>query len=179
MEYPVQVRRRKMLEYLYKTLDQRHRAPRNAHEVLNPGLSLRIEHYGAMLDEGTSPQQYLAQQLSDQVGLNLHAAEIRHLIEVLHGEEYIAADYRQSLLSDARYYIKYLTDKGLREIGQLPDPHAELMQRLDLAIQQIQQDPRLSAHQKRQAINWLQEGTTIARTLTIDAIKVILAGVIV
>jgi hypothetical protein len=66
--------------------------------------------------------------------------------------------------------VWHLTDAGLREIGQLPDPHAELMQRLDLAILQIQQDTRLSEPQKQQTINWLEEGKIVARTLTIEAI---------
>ena len=74
--------------------------------------------------------------------------------------------------------IRHLTDKGLREIGELPDPPLELMQRLDLAIQQIQQDPRLGEPQKRRAINWLREGTTIAGTLPVDAIKAILVGAV-
>jgi hypothetical protein len=66
----------------------------------------------------------------------------------------------------------------MREIGELPDPHAELMQRLDLAILQIQQDQRLSEAQKRQTISWLEEGKIVARTLTIDALKAMLAGTI-
>jgi hypothetical protein len=54
----------------------------------------------------------------------------------------------------------------------------QLIQSLDLAILQIQQDPRLSQSQKQQTINWLEEGKIVARTLTIDAIKAILAGAI-
>jgi hypothetical protein len=115
--------------------------------------------------------------------LGLSAPECVNLLETLESAGYIEMITfpirnwkRVPRLEPHR--ISHLTDKGLREIGELPDPHYELMQRLDLAIQQIQQDPRLSEPQKRQAINWLQEGTTIARTLTIDAIKAILVGAI-
>jgi hypothetical protein len=107
--------------------------------------------------------------------------QFENFLRELRDEGYIAAELKEPGLLFGSYNIwtiRHLTDKGLREIGELPDPHFELMQRLDLAIQQIQQDPRLSERQKRQAVNWLQEGTVIARTLTIDAIKAILIGAI-
>jgi hypothetical protein len=112
--------------------------------------------------------------------LGFRPKEFNDAIRELRDEGYIAAVLVETglITSYDVWTIRHLTDKGLREIGELPDPPLELMQRLDLAIQQIQQDPRLSEPQKRQAINWLQEGTTIAETLPIDAIKTILVGAI-
>jgi hypothetical protein len=47
-----------------------------------------------------------------------------------------------------------------------------------LSEEAIKHDYRLTDAEKRQKINWLQEGTIIARTLSIDAIKAIIAGAI-
>jgi hypothetical protein len=47
-----------------------------------------------------------------------------------------------------------------------------------LSDEAIKRDNRLTDAENRQKINWPQESTIIARTLSIDAIKVILAGAI-
>jgi hypothetical protein len=108
--------------------------------------------------------------VSRQLGLS-DADALGLLRELIQGG-YVNARYENQRwpTSPPIYTVWHLTDAGLREIGQLPDPHAELMQRLDLAILQIQQDTRLSEPQKQQTINWLEEGKIVARTLTIEAI---------
>jgi hypothetical protein len=151
MEYPVQTQRRKLLEYLQR---------RRGEEVV-----VSLTDTEGKEELGLGRREYLS------------------LIRELRDEGYIAARYVQDtgVFGFGSFYgwrITHLTDKGLRELGELPDPHFELMQRLDLAIQQIQHDPRLSEPQKQQTINWLEEGKLVARALTIDAIKAILAGAI-
>ena len=162
MEYPVQTQRRKVLEYLHRR--------RRGKELKLEVRDRRVEVFGSMgsgevvnYELGFGPRQF------------------DNFLRELRDEGYIAAELKEPGLFFGSYNIwtiRHLTDKGLREIGELPDPHFELMQRLDLAIQQIQQDPRLSETQKQQTINWLEEGKIVARTLTLDAIKAILAGAI-
>ena len=117
--------------------------------------------------------------VNEQLGLRPY--EFHGLIRELTSEGYLRASLAHSL-GNEYWMIYHLTDAGLREIGELPDPHTELLQqlmeRLDLAIEQIHQDQRLSEPQKQQSINWLEEGKIVARTLTIDAIKAIIAGAI-
>ena len=74
--------------------------------------------------------------------------------------------------------VDFVTEAGLIVIGELPDPQAQLIRGFESAIEAIKHDYRLTEAEKRQKINWLQEGTIIARTLSMDAIKAILAGAI-
>jgi hypothetical protein len=72
--------------------------------------------------------------------------------------------------------VEFITDAGLREIGELPDPQVQLTQRFDAAIEAIQRDRSIPEVEKKPKIDWLEEGKIVARTLTIDAIKAILIG---
>jgi hypothetical protein len=74
--------------------------------------------------------------------------------------------------------VTFVTEAGLVVIGELPDPQAQLISGFEAAIEAIKYDRSLTDREKRQKINWLQEGTVIARTLSMDAIKAILAGAI-
>jgi hypothetical protein len=164
MEYPVQTERRKVLEYLYRKLIEAHA---KGHTVFPlKATSNKVVTYG------WKPKEVIHERRG------LSVSELASIIRALLDEGYITAHLAVGPFGGEKYSIRHLTDLGLREIGELPDPHAELMQRLDLAILQIKQDQRLSEPQKQQTINWLEEGKIVARTLTIDAIKVILAGAI-
>jgi hypothetical protein len=199
VQYPEQTKRRKLLRCLFREINRAHARGKTELELRFHAQPRKFK--GGWFGEGETivPFRWLGVYVADS-GLNiteelgLGAAECISLIETLATTGYLGG-YREPIhierssrdnkrilvdhgKENQRRWISYLTDLALREIEELPDPHTELMQRLDLAILQIQQDSRLSAPQKRQAINWLQEGTVLARTLSIDAIKAILVGAI-
>jgi hypothetical protein len=197
VQYPELTKRRKLLRCLFREL-------RNAHARGVSELRLRFharptkyKQLWRREPEVVETFRWLGVYVDDSSlniaeELGLDAAECISLIETLATTGYLGGYRRPVGRPNARGYIEdldrekenqtrwisHLTDSALREIGELPDPHADLMQRLDVAILQIQQDQRLNETQKRQTISWLEEGKIVARTLTIDAIKAILAGAV-
>ena len=161
MGYSVRTKRRKVLDYL-------HRRRRGRELELQVRDGAVVVHGGMYSGEAVN------------YALGFRPKEFNDVIRELRDEGYIAAVLTETGLISSYdvWTIRHLTDKGLREIEELPAQSLELVQRLDLAIQQIQQDPRLGEAQKRRAINWLREGTTIAGTLPVDAIKAILVGAV-
>ena len=165
MAYPAQAKRRKVLEYLYRKLNEM-----RANSKSRTWIILKKKINGDVILKDLKPKEVVNERLG------LSGGELKSIITELRSEGFLRA--KEDRAFGSNWWIYHLTDAGLREIGELSDPQAELMQRLDLAIVQIQLDQRLSETQKRQTINWLEEGKLVARTLTIDAIKAIVAGAI-
>src|SRR5215210_2112472 len=74
--------------------------------------------------------------------------------------------HTHSPTSAPRVWVNFVTEAGLVYIGELPDPQAQLIRGFEAAIEAIKHDRSLTDREKRQKINWLQEGTVIARTLS-------------
>lgn len=72
--------------------------------------------------------------------------------------------------------ITGLTDKGLKEIGALPDPNQRLINGFQEAIREIQQDPNLSEEEKERQINWAKQAINFVSAVGADMAVRILAG---
>jgi hypothetical protein len=171
VEYPERTKRIKMLRFLLDEL-------RKAYSRGEGRLALI--YHGLKKGYNTGDVTIEATGVSIPRLLGLSAPECASLLGQLHDQEYIALalpeDAEDEWQERDPFRLYYLTDKGLREIGELPDPQAQLIQGFEAAIEAIKYDRSLTDREKRQKINWLQEGTVIARTLSMEAIKAILAG---
>ena len=104
--------------------------------------------------------------------------ELRRILAGLVTEGYLAAEV--ILLEDdplpIHVFINDLTDKGLVEIGELPDAEEKLIEGLRAAIRTIEADDTLTEEEKRPKIDWLKEGIALARSLGTAAMIQILVG---
>jgi hypothetical protein len=72
--------------------------------------------------------------------------------------------------------VRGLADKGLIEIGELPDPRERLILGLDAAMRSIQRDPTLTDEEKKRRIDWFEEAKIMVRTLGVETVKAIWRG---
>lgn len=95
------------------------------------------------------------------------------------GKPLYSVTMRGKVYSSVPFYdalVSHVTDKGLREIGRLPDPREEYLLGLNAAILSLRQDATLSEEEKRQKINWLQQMVDVGKQLTVEGIKSIWRG---
>lgn len=72
--------------------------------------------------------------------------------------------------------VRGLTNKGLIEIGEVPDPQERLILGLDAAMRSIQRDPTLTDEEKKRRIDWFEEAKFMVRTLGVETVKAIWRG---
>jgi hypothetical protein len=142
LEYPERTKRIKMLRFL---LDELRKAYSRREDELK--LIYRWNKWSNRWDEVTIRATGVS--IPSQLGLN--APECKNLLSQLSSEGYIRL-YRQNIersrQEKERYAMPYLTDKGLRELGELPDPQAQLIQGFDAAIEAIKRDRSLPDAEK-------------------------------
>ena len=69
--------------------------------------------------------------------------------------------------------VESISNRGLLEIGELPDPQQRFLMGLQAAIQAIREDDRINPEDKEKGIDWLEEGKQLGRPLTVEIIKAI------
>ena len=73
--------------------------------------------------------------------------------------------------------VNGLTDKGLLEIGEVPDPRQQLVLGITAALHDIQNDPTLSQEEKEEKLSLGREALAFVRGLAVEvAAKVIVGG---
>jgi hypothetical protein len=155
-----------------KLLDQIHKAVEEAESTGGLGaVNVGIEDVMAWAEEegisaakGVRLFQQLYQEgyFAGSIGKPVFAATVR-------GQFYKSIPFMMAR-------IDYVTEPGLREIGQLPDPREELLMGLEAAIASVRKDPRLDEEEKRQKINWLQQIVDVGKQLTVEGVKSVLRG---
>jgi hypothetical protein len=186
VEYPERTKRIKMLRLLQDELQRAFADGRTQLFVTKIEQLADKRMFGedipyALLDLGIHGGSTPRPRVADSLGLS--PAECVNLFQALGRNGYIDIHYArdpQLPLSYPPLGIDFygLTDLGLREIGELPDPEREFMERLDATIQAIREDVNLTESEKQEKIDWLEEGKLLARTLTTEAIKLLLLGVL-
>jgi hypothetical protein len=168
MEYPEREKMYRVLKFLYGSEQQGGLRIKSQHKEVKRLITRRVKAQRGVHDEETG-EDILSK-------LDLSANEFLKTLDRLRNAGYIEAPIKKYPSYDI-YTFYYVTEVGLRALGMLPDPQAQFIQGLQAAIEAIKQDDRLTEEEKQREINWLQEGTVVARTLTIDAIKAIVSGI--
>ncbi len=113
--------------------------------------------------------------IAQDVGIN--GAEAVSLNSRLDADGYINISWDRHPGATMRSVVlEHLTDRGLIEIGELPDPQQRFFMGLEAAIRAIREDDRLSQEEKKRGIDWLEEGKQISRPIAIEVIKAIFRG---
>ncbi len=73
-------------------------------------------------------------------------------------------------------FVRGLHAKGLRSIGELPDPQESFAAGLEAAIRAIREDDGIPGPEQERRIDVLEEAKQIGRPLTVDIIKAIFRG---
>jgi hypothetical protein len=72
--------------------------------------------------------------------------------------------------------VQALTDRGLLEIGAIPDPRQRLILGFEGTIREIEADPRLDEEEKEKRINWAHEAVALVRGLSVELAARIITG---
>jgi len=155
VEYPEKARRESMLWSVYDWFQQQadYTPILSVYDV--EGMGIPVE-----ADTGTDGE-------ADANAAEKQKAHRLHLFIRLVNEGYIDADLRREYAGGppfSRAVIRGLTEKGLTEIGELPDPQQKIIQGLEANIRRIEQDTSMSPGRKqyliaagRQAIDFVRE----------------------
>jgi glycerate kinase len=73
-------------------------------------------------------------------------------------------------------YVRGLHTKGLRAIGELPNPQESLVAGIEAAIQAIREDRQIEEAEKKRRIEVLEEAKQIGRPLAVEVIKGMFRG---
>jgi hypothetical protein len=170
MDYPEQEKMHRVLKYLYDELKERGSLPlRYRFRAKKRLITRSVKEEQGIYDRRTG------ENILEKLGLPL--SEFLNTVKRLREAGYISANW-----GDAQVYgfyfldITLVTEKGLRLIGELPNPQDQLIQRFETAIYVIENDDRLTETEKKREIDWLEEGKLLARSLTTDAVKALLRG---
>ena len=171
--YPEQDRRRKMLKAVREWLNQRSdlRKPLGYDDIAN----LVDDPVYPTAEDPTYDQQKLMKHMDDQIAL----------FQTLVRQGYIDAELKGGSKTGPPFsfaFVYGLTDKGHQLIDTLPDPKAELLERLDAIEEAIRalQDPNVSQEQKDEAIEAVgvlrQLGIGVTSSGAYDLIRSLLSG---
>jgi hypothetical protein len=149
VEYPEKARRESMLWSVYDWFQQQ--------ADYTPILRFyEVEGMGIPVEAETGPDTPDRQKV--------HRL---HLFIRLVNEGYIDADLRREFAGGPPFssaVVRGLTERGLIEIGELPDPQQKIIQGLEANIRRIEQDTSMSPDRKqylvaagRQAIEFVRE----------------------
>ncbi len=104
---------------------------------------------------------------ADEAAAERHKAQQVNLFVRLVHEGYINADLRREFVGGPPFtsaVVRGLSERGLTEIGELPDPQEKIIRGLEANIRRIEQDPSMSPQRKeylvaagRQAIEFVRE----------------------
>lgn len=72
--------------------------------------------------------------------------------------------------------VRGLRDKGLIEIGELPNPQEHLLSGLETALREIQQDPTLGPEEKEKKLSAGREAIAFIRGLAVEVSARVLMG---
>ncbi len=166
MKYPELDKQRRMLEILHRLLsEERERGNISLRLVLNPWGGLSV--WGS--DDGTNVAEDLGISGAEAVGLfrRLDADGFIHA-------NYGGKGYSREMLT--LVFVDSLTEKGLREIEELPDPEERLVLGLEAAIRAIREDESLPGPERSRRIDVLEEAKQIGRPLAVNIIKAMFRG---
>jgi hypothetical protein len=94
-------------------------------------------------------------------------AKVKELID----EGYLRARLAPGAFGQLRYSlltVESLTDRGLFEIGAIPDPRQRLIQGFEGTISEIEADPQLDEQEKRKRIDLAREAIAFVRGLSVE-----------
>jgi hypothetical protein len=155
VEYPEKARRESMLWSVYDWFQQQ--------ADYTPILRFYdVEGMGIPVEAGTDTDGE-----ADANNAERQKSHRLHLFIRLVNEGYIDADLRREYAGGPPFssaVIRGLTERGLIEIRELPDPQQKIIQGLEANIRRIEQDPAMSPDRKqyligagRQAIEFVRE----------------------
>lgn len=163
MKYPELAKTHRLLEFLNRELG----------EAQKQGESVLMVEF---IDSGPAVGLYVG-LANDNVAelLGMSGGEAVGLLRRLSADGYVRVDFgRHSSFGRAR--VESLTDKGLREIGELPDPQERFLLGLEAAIRAIREDESIPGPERSRRIDVLEEAKQIGRPLAVDIIKAMFRG---
>jgi hypothetical protein len=168
MSYPQQDKIRGMSALLHRELQK-------AYEQGNSTLAV---HYVAEGENvGVDVQAYSGHQANAADTLGVRGGEALNLFRYVcrEGLVYLST---QSALSRTRgtVYVETLSNRGLLEIGKLPDPKERLLSGLEAALRDIQQNPSLGPEEKEEKLNAGREAIEFIRGLAVAVSARVLMG---
>jgi DNA-binding transcriptional ArsR family regulator len=167
--FPEQEKMRRVLKYIYDELKRGGKLKlknqfRTKKRRFSQSVKTEVGHYNEKTGENVTENLGLAHR------------ELSHTLDRLTDGGYVRRNRSGGRGKQEGWEYTLVTEKGLRLIGELPDPQDQLIQRFETAIYVIEHDDRLTEAEKKREIDWLEEGKLLARSLTTDAIKAILRG---
>jgi DNA-binding MarR family transcriptional regulator len=168
LEYPELDKQRRMLEILHRLLsEERERGELSLRLVLSPWGG------GGIPVRGRADAKDVAKELG------VSGPEAVGLFRRLVADGFIHADYGDKGYRRGTFtlvLVDSLTEKGLREIEELPPAEERLMLGLEAAIRAIREDGSMAQVEKRRRIDVLEEAKQIGRPLAVEIIKAIFHG---
>jgi DNA-binding MarR family transcriptional regulator len=152
-EYPELANRRRLLEILYRSLQEAYDA----------------EWERLMLVVHTSPvpkvRQWRPSERDIGEELSLRGGEAVDLFRRLENEGYINVSRGQSRgpIGLDMLFLDYLTDKGLREIGQLPHPDERFVEAIEEVLRRIEENPEIPQAEKDRLRRLAEAAITFAK----------------
>ena len=167
--YPEKAQRESMLRGVYEWFqEQTDYKPRlYAEQVVSMSIPLDT-------DRGTEPEVEVEVAATEQ-----QKVQALYRFVSLVDEGYISAKLDTSVMGGPPFMsaqIRGLTDKGLVEIGKLPDPQGRLLAGLEAALREVQQDPTLGPEEKEEKLNAGREAIAFIRGLAVEVSARVLMG---
>lgn len=167
-EYPQQTKIHGMIELIHRQLKKAYEQGES---------QLRVDYYaggesvGVYMGSVSDPERAAARTLGVSGG------EAVSLFRYVCRQGYVSLNPRSDISSSfGLVIVESISNRGLLEIGELPDPQQRFLMGLEAAIQAIREDDRIDQETKEKGIDWLEEGKQLGRPLTVEVIKAIWRG---
>ncbi len=168
MVYPQQEKIRGMIELLFQELEK-------AYEQGNSALEVHYKTLGENV--GVDVRAYSGQQTNAADALGVPGGEALNLFRYVCNEGLVHVGPQSDLSSSiGMVIVENISNQGLLEIGELPDPKERLLSGLKAALQDIQQDPMLKPEEKEEKLNAGREAIAFVRGLAVEVSARVLMG---
>jgi hypothetical protein len=161
-EYPELENRRRFLEALYQKIQEGYDVGSHLVVVTVYGPpSPRV--VASFLRTGTSQQEPAPSDIGEELGLR--GAEAVALWGLLEQESYISVSGGKGPGAGVfkLFFLEYLTDKGLREIGRLPHPDERFVEVIEEVLRRIEENPDVPEVEKDRLRRLAEAAITFGR----------------
>lgn len=168
MEYPQQIKIHGMIQLLYRELNK---ASEQGRADLKVEYKNGRDSVGVSIAGNKAPEDDVAHLLS------VSDAQAVRLFRYVCREGFVHVSPQSDLSrSHSLVSVENISDSGLLEIGELPDPQQRFLMGLEAAIQAIREDDRIPYEEKKRGIEWAEEGKHLARPLVVEVFKAMWRG---
>jgi len=152
-----------------------HRELQKAYEQGKSALEVHYKTSGENV--GVDVQAYTGQGENAALALGVPGGEALSLFRYVCNEELVHVSPQSDLSSSIGIVIvEDISNRGLLEIGELPDPKERLLSGLETALRDIQLDPMLKPEEKEEKLNAGREAIEFIRGLAVEVSARVLMG---